>query len=91
MGQEFSAQAALQAGLVNCVVAPDALEDAANKAAAAIAAKPRRAMLMARRLIKGDPADILARIDAEAECFAERLTSAEAQAAFSAFMQKGKT
>ena len=91
MGQEFSAQAALQAGLVNCVVAPDALEDAANKAAAAIAAKPRRAMLMARRLIKGDPADILARIEAEAECFAERLTSAEAQAAFSAFMQKGKT
>lgn len=90
MGKEFSAGAALDAGLVNRVVDPDALEDTASEAAAAIAAKPRRAMLMARRLIKGDPEDILARIDAEAECFAERLTSREAQAAFTAFMQKGK-
>ena len=90
MGQEFSAQAALQAGLVNRVVAPEALEDAARQAAAAIVAKPRQSLMMARRLIMGDPADILARIDAEAECFAERLTSAEAQAAFSAFLQKGK-
>ncbi len=90
MGQEFSAQAALEAGLVNRVVAPDALENTASEAAAAIAAKPRQSLMMARRLIKGDPADILARIDAEAECFAERLSSAEAQAAFSAFMQKGK-
>ena len=70
--------------------APDALEDAASQAAAAIAAKPCQSLMMARRLIKGDPAAILARIDAEAECFAERLSSAEAQAAFSAFMQKGK-
>ena len=90
MGKEFSAEAALNAGLVNRVVDPDTLEDTAQQAAAAIAAKPRRAMMMARRLIKGDPADILARIDAEAECFAERLTSREAQAAFTAFMQKGK-
>ena len=90
MGHQFTAEAALKAGLVNRVVAPDALEDAASEAAAAIAAKPRQSLMMARRLIKGDPADILARIDAEAECFAERLTSAEAQAAFSAFMQKGK-
>ena len=90
MGHQLTAEAALQAGLVNRVVAPEALEDAANEAAAAIAAKPRQSLLMARRLIKGDPADILARIEAEAECFAERLSSAEAQAAFAAFMQKGK-
>ena len=91
MGHQLTAEAALAAALVNRVVAPDQLEDAASEAAAAIAAKPRQALLTARRLLKGDRADILARIDAEAECFAERLTSAEAQAAFMAFMQKGKT
>ena len=90
MGHQLTAEAALEAGLVNRVVKPDALEDTAKEAAAAIAAKPRQSLMMARRLIKGDPADILARIDAEAECFAERLTSAEAHAAFLAFMQKGK-
>ncbi len=37
---------------------------------------------MSRRLMRGDPAEILARIDEEAACFAERLRSAEAQAAF---------
>ena len=91
MGKEFSAEAALQAGLVNRVVEPDQLEDAAKEAAATIAAKPRQAMMTARRLIRGDRSEILARIAAEAECFAERLASREAQAAFSAFLQKGKT
>jgi enoyl-CoA hydratase/carnithine racemase len=91
MGRQLTAEAALQAGLVNRVVAPKALEAAAGEAAAAIAAKPRQSMMMARRLIKGDPAEILERIDAEAECFAERLSSAEAQAAFATFLQKGKS
>ena len=91
MGHQLTAGAACQAGLVNRVVEPEALEDAAGQAAAAIAAKPRQSLMMARRLIKGDPADILERIEAEAECFAECLSSAEAQAAFAAFMQKGKT
>lgn len=91
MGHQLTAEAALAAGLVNQVVAPGELEDAAQEAAAAIAAKPRQSLLMARRLMKGDPAEILAQIDAEAECFAQRLASPEAQAAFAAFMQKGKT
>jgi len=91
MGRQLTAEEAVQAGLVNRVVKPEALEDAASQSAAAIAAKPRQSLMMARRLIRGDPADILERIDSEAECFAERLSSAEAQAAFVAFMQKGKT
>jgi enoyl-CoA hydratase/carnithine racemase len=90
MGNQLTAEGALEAGLINRIVAPDMVEATAREAAAAIAAKPRQSLLTARRLIKGDPADILARIEAEAECFAERLTSAEAQAAFTAFMQKGK-
>ncbi len=89
MGRQFSAEAACRAGLINRVVAPKELEAAAAEAAAAIAAKPRRALLMARRLMKGEPAEVLAQIDAEAECFAERLASAEARAAFAAFLQKG--
>ncbi len=91
MGHQLTAEAACQAGLVNRVVEPGALEGAASEAAAAIAAKPRQSLMMARRLMKGDPADILERIDAEAECFAERLSSPEAKAAFAAFLQKGKT
>ncbi|HYE84944.1 MAG TPA: hypothetical protein VEA16_01220, partial [Vicinamibacterales bacterium] len=60
-------------------------------AARELAAKPRDAVLAARRLLKGDNSELLARIEKEAEVFAERLASREAQAAFAAFMQKGKS
>jgi enoyl-CoA hydratase/carnithine racemase len=78
------------AGLVNTVVPAGEAEAHALAAARRIADKPRAAMLAARRLLKGDPADILARIEAEAELFAARVASPEAQAAFAAFMEKSK-
>jgi enoyl-CoA hydratase/carnithine racemase len=90
MGRDFDADRALAAGFVNAVVAPEALERQILAAARELAAKPREAVLASRRLLKGDPGEILARIDAEAALFAERLASAEAQKAFSAFMSKGK-
>ncbi len=88
MGRPFSGEQAVAAGLANAVVASEALEATAMAAAVEIAAKPREAVRLSRRLIKGSPDDILQRIDEEALLFAERLRSAEAQKAFMAFLNK---
>ena len=84
----FDAAEAHRAGFVTRVVPAEDLETAAFAAAAGLAAKPRQAVALARRLMKGDPAEVLARIDQEAAYFVERLRSAEAQAAFAAFMSR---
>jgi enoyl-CoA hydratase/carnithine racemase len=86
MGRPLSADAAKQAGLVNSVVEPDAVEAEAMQAAREIAALPPQAVLASRRLLRGARDDIVARIDEEAELFKTRLQSAEARAAFEAFM-----
>ena len=91
LGRDLDAEAALRSGLVNAIVDPAELEPAILAAAHELAAKPRDAVLAARRLLKGDNTELLARIEKEAEVFAERLASREAQAAFAAFMQKGKS
>ena len=88
MGQVLNADAAQAAGLVNTVVASDTVEAEAMKAAAAIAALPPQAVLASRRLMRGEPDEIIARIDAEAEQFKARLQSTEARAAFEAFMTR---
>lgn len=88
-GLAFDAERAAAAGLVNRVLPADRVAEEAFAAAAALAAKPRRAVAISRRLLKGDPLEILARIDEEALLFAERLRSAEAQAAFRAFLTRG--
>lgn len=91
MGARFDAKRAAATGLVNQVVTPGALERAAFESAAAIAAKPREAVAISRRLMRGDTDRLLARIDEEAKAFAERLKSAEARAAFEAFLSRPKT
>ncbi len=88
MGRPLSADEAKSAGLVNTVVAPDAVEAEAMKAARAIAALPPQAVLASRRLMRGQPDEIVARIDTEAEQFKARLQSGEARAAFEAFMTR---
>jgi enoyl-CoA hydratase/carnithine racemase len=90
MGQPLDAQAAKAAGLVNTIAAPEAVETEAMKAALAISALPPQAVAASRRLIRGAPDEIVKRIDAEAEEFKARLKSAEAQAAFTAFMSRKK-
>lgn len=86
MGRPLDAGAAKATGLVNAVVAPDAVEDEAIKAAREIAALPPQGVLASRRLMRGAPDEIIARIDAEAEEFQARLQSAEARTAFEAFL-----
>ena len=88
MGRPLGADEAKAAGLVNTVVASDAVEAEAMKAAAEIAALPPQAVAASRRLMRGAPDEIIARIDAEAVQFKARLQSAEAQAAFTAFMMR---
>ncbi|MFK5978589.1 MAG: crotonase/enoyl-CoA hydratase family protein [Rhizobiaceae bacterium] len=90
MGNKFSPQDARDAGFVNSIVAPDALEQTALDIATNIASKPPQAMETTRKLIRGDRSDILARMKEEAVLFGERLASDEAKQAFMTFMSKGK-
>jgi enoyl-CoA hydratase/carnithine racemase len=88
MGQPLSADEAKAAGIVNAVVAADELETAARAAAEKIAALPPEGVRIARRLMRGAPDEIVARIDEEAEAFKARLSSPDAQAAFMAFLSR---
>lgn len=88
LGEAFDAERALQAGLVNKIVPAAELEAQTLTAARRLAAKPPGALAAARKLMKGDPAEILAQIKREGAVFAERLASPEAKEAFAAFMAK---
>lgn len=85
LGDGFDGGEALRLGLVNQLAPAEAVLDLAMDAAQRLAAKPREALLATRRLMRGDPKDILARIDAEAALFAQALTSPEARERFAAF------
>lgn len=88
MGEPFTAERAREAGLINRVVPALELEGAALKAAEALGSKPREAVRISRRLLKGDPATIKQRMAEEGALFLERIKSQEAMAAFAAFLQK---
>jgi enoyl-CoA hydratase/carnithine racemase len=89
-GEPLTAQAAQAAGLVNAIVPRESLEAHAMTAATKLAAKPQGALALSRRLVRGDPARIWARVEEEGRLFTERLMSEEAKQAFQAFMQKRK-
>jgi len=88
MGRPLSAEDAKAAGLVNTVVDAAAVEDVALKAAREIAALPAGAVVLARRLMRSDLDDVVARVDTEAMHFQDRLKSDEARAAFAAFFAR---
>jgi enoyl-CoA hydratase/carnithine racemase len=90
MGRPLDAMQAKEAGIVNTVVAPEEVDNEAMKAAREIAALPPGAVAASRRLLKGTPEELIARIDEEAELFKVRLKSAEARAAFEKFLSKSK-
>jgi enoyl-CoA hydratase/carnithine racemase len=90
LAEPFDAETAREFGLVNAIIEPEALYAHALAKAEALAAKPREAMLATRRLLRGDPNALLARMDEELRLFHERLRSPEARAAFMAFMGKAK-
>jgi enoyl-CoA hydratase/carnithine racemase len=88
MGQPLSATEAKDAGIVNAVVDAAETDAQALVAAQKISALPPQGVLMSRRLMRGSPEEIVARIDEEAEAFKARLKSPDAQAAFMAFMTR---
>lgn len=88
MGSPWTAEQAREAGLVNAVVPPEVLEQTALQAAHALAKKPREAVRLARRLLKGDLASIKTRMQEEGALFLQRLKSDEAATAFTAFLKK---
>jgi enoyl-CoA hydratase/carnithine racemase len=90
MGRPLSAAEAKEAGIVNSVVDPAAVESTALKAAQEIAALPAGAVAVTRRLMRGHLDEVLERIDTEAMHFKERLQSDEARAAFAAFLARKK-
>ena len=90
-GLPFSAQEAKEAGLIYKVVEEGALDSETLAAAMALAKKPPQAMAISKDLLRRTEREaISARIDDEVRLFAERLQSAEAMAAFQAFMARKK-
>jgi len=88
MGRTFDANEAKAAGIVNAVAAPAAVEAEAMKAARDIAALPPEAVAATRRLMRGSPAELSERVDAEAALFKARLTTPEARTAFETFFAR---
>jgi enoyl-CoA hydratase/carnithine racemase len=88
MGRPLDAAAAQACGLVNAVVSPDDVEAQAMTAAREIAALPAEAVAISRRLMRGSPDEVVARIDQEVELFKQRLRSTEARTAFESFLSR---
>jgi enoyl-CoA hydratase/carnithine racemase len=88
MGRPLDAAQAKEAGLVNTIVPAEKVDAEAMKAAREIAALPAGAVTIARKLLRGEPDDLLARIDEETELFSVRLKSAEARRAFESFFAR---
>lgn len=88
LGDPLSADDAFAAGFVNAIVPASDVEAVALNAAKRLASKPPEALAIARRLMRGDSAEILARMDEEIAAFRERLRSPEAVEAFTAFLEK---
>ncbi len=90
MGDQFDAQQAMAAGLVNKVVPADAVEAAGQEAARVLADKPPEAVRMHRRLMRGDRLNIMQRIDLEATSFADLLRSPAARDALQAYIDANR-
>jgi enoyl-CoA hydratase/carnithine racemase len=90
LAESFGADEALRLGLVNAVLPQSELLAHAMERAAALAAKPRAALLATRRLMRGDPEALKAQMAAERHAFSAALKSPEAHAAFQAFLSAGR-
>jgi enoyl-CoA hydratase/carnithine racemase len=89
LGEPFTAARAAELGLVTRVVPDRDLLATATTTAQKLAAKPSAALRAAKRLIKRAAIDQLrAAVKIENQEYVERLRSAEAKEAFSAFLEK---
>ncbi len=91
LGEPVDAQTALRWGLVNQVVDDAVLLDAALGLVARVISRPATALLMTKRLLRGDPASLAQRVREEGVMFSSQLQSPEFQQAASAFLNKEKS
>ncbi|HZH16809.1 MAG TPA: enoyl-CoA hydratase [Archangium sp.] len=90
-GEPFDAATALRAGIVNQVVPEASLAEVVQKRAAALAAKPVESLRLTKRLLRESlRATVDDALSREGALFVQRLGSAEAREAFSAFLSKKK-
>jgi enoyl-CoA hydratase/carnithine racemase len=87
LGEAMSAPTALQLGIANRVVPLDRLHQEAASVAARLAKLPAGSLAATKRLMR-NAETLAAQIGAESQIFAERLTTAEAREAFTAFAEK---
>ncbi|MGP8033418.1 MAG: enoyl-CoA hydratase [Steroidobacteraceae bacterium] len=90
LGEPLDAERAERLGLVNRVVEESRLLEEARALAQRLAQQPPESLRATKRLLRGDPAELLARIEAEAQVFASRLKSAEFRAQVRAVLAKGR-
>jgi len=87
LGETIDARTALQFGIANRVVPLERLHAEAATIAQRLAKLPAGSLAATKRLMR-NPEVLTAQIAAESECFAERLTTAEAREAFTAFAER---
>ena len=87
LGEAFSAQQALEMGLVNAVTSPGGVKEMAIEASSRLAKKDPFALNATRRLMRGEPEKLLAQIDKEAELFVSSLQAPSTQARLKAFFK----
>lgn len=91
LGDPFSAEAALEMGLVSRIVPPTEVNALARRQALRLAAKPLQALLVAKRLMKqGQASLVAAHMAEEARLFGQLLAQPAAREAFGAFLEKRK-
>jgi enoyl-CoA hydratase/carnithine racemase len=90
LGEPFDAARAEQLGLINQVVEEEALLARARALAQQLVQQPPAALAATRRLLRGDPAALLERIEAEARIFSAQLKSEEFRTAVSAFLARAR-
>jgi enoyl-CoA hydratase/carnithine racemase len=89
-GLPFSAEDARDAGVIWKIVVEADLEETVLAAATNLAARPKNALALSRKLVKGDVDEILARMDEEMHHFLAQLQSKEAAGVYAAFFDKKK-
>lgn len=89
LGEPFTAETALEMGLINRIVPPAEVNALAQRQALKLAAKPLGSLIETKRLMKKGHAGMVAeRIAEEALSFGRLLQEPAAREAFSAFMEK---
>ncbi len=88
LGETFSAQKALECGIVTGVSNEEALAEVVAQTLAKLVAKPKMALVQSKALLRNQSAEIEKHISAELAVFAQAMVSEPAKEAFSAFLEK---